>query len=297
MPRCPLDGHDLVPGNQRLRDNRYALTHTITIDWCPSCGLGVTRCAPTTSELGELYSACYVDDAEGEGRVPATGLAARVWHRVNGSLPLSDEALVGPVLDVGCNTGEVLEAHRRRGVDVVGLEPNPVAAARARARGLTVIQEPIETASLPPGRFRSILLSQVLEHVEQPLAVLEQVTPALAESGRIYVVVPNVESLFRSVFGVHWVHWHVPFHLWHHTARSLTLLLLAAGLRVERMRNLTPGEWLLMSMKARRNAKANVFRLEPFVGRFAARAALAPLARLADAAGRGDALYAIATRA
>jgi SAM-dependent methyltransferase len=217
-----------------------------------------------------------------------------LWHRVNGSLPLADERLEGPVLDVGCNRGEVLVALRERGLEVVGLEPNPDAAAAARAHGLEVIEEPIETALLPAARFRSILLSQVLEHVHDPQAVLERLRPALREDGRLYVVVPNAGSVWRRVFGADWVHWHVPFHLYHHTRRSLELLLERCGYTTERIRSVTPGEWLLMSLEARRNARRGVFRLEPFRGRHGRRLALAPAGRIADAAGRGDALYAIA---
>jgi hypothetical protein len=88
----------------------------------------------------------------------------------------------------------------------------------------------------------------------------------------------------------------VPFHLYHHTRRSLRLLLAQSGYRVERTRSVTPGEWLLMSLEARRNARRGVYRLEPFRGRYGSRLALAPFGRAGDAIGRGDALYAIARR-
>lgn len=290
MTRCPLGCAALVPRGDVLRDNRFGLPHTIEIAWCPVCGLGATLDPPSAEELGALYEACY-DDGGGDPQVPGHGFAARVWHRVNGSLPLADERLAGPVLDVGCNRGEVLLAHRARGLEVLGVEPNPVAAAAARARGLDVLEEPVETARLPHGRFGSVLLSQVLEHVHDPHAVLRRVRPALRSSGRLYVVVPNAESVWRSVFGASWVHWHVPFHLWHHTRRSLALLLAQTGFEVERVRSVTPGEWLLMSLAARRNARRGIHRLEPFRGRFARRLALAPAGRLGDALRRGDALY------
>lgn len=297
MPdRCPLDGTTLRAGSEQLRDNRFGLPHTIRIGWCPSCGLGVTLDPPTQDELDRLYASCYVDDGE-SARIPATSLAARVWHRVNGSLPVTDERLAGPVLDVGCNTGETLAALRRPGLEVVGLEPNPTAAAKAREKGLEVIEQPIELAELSVGRFRSVILSQVLEHVHEPDAVLRRVRAALQDGGHAYVVVPNAASIWRSVFEADWVHWHVPFHLWHHTRSSLRLLLEQNGFELESARSATPGEWLLMSIEARRNARRGVYRLEPFSGRFGRRLAVAPLGRLGDALGRGDALYGVARAA
>jgi len=290
---CLLGCGPLVPGKERLRDNRFGLEGEVRIAWCPVCGLGRTIDPPSQAELDALYEECYGVGA-GEPQVPSATRAGRMWHRVNGSLPLADQDLVGPVLDVGCNRGETLLALRARGIEAAGLEPNPVAAAAARAHGLHVIEEPIEQAVLTPDLYESILLSQVLEHVHDPHAVLRTLRPALRDGGRLYVVVPNVESVWRRVFGADWVHWHVPFHLWHHTRRSLELLLEQTGFRSERVRNVTPGEWLLMSIEARRNARRGVYRLEPFRGAYGRRLALAPVGRAGDAAGRGDALFAVA---
>ncbi len=292
MTACPLDGTELERGDTALRDNRFGLDWRIHIGWCRSCGLGVTLDPPSPDELDELYSSCYADD--GPPQVPGSSLAARIWHHVNGSVPIVDQRFESPVLDVGCNTGEVLSILRRRGLDVLGIEPNPAAAAAARAKGIEVLATPIESASLPEARFRSAILSQVLEHVRDPHAVLRRIRPSLASDGRAYVVVPNVRSVWRNAFATDWVHWHVPFHLWHHTPRSLSLLLEQTGFSIESQRTITPGEWLLMSLEARRNARRGTYRLESFRGRFGARLALAPLGRLGDLAGRGDAIFAVA---
>jgi SAM-dependent methyltransferase len=292
---CPLDGATLQRDGMRLRDNRYALDRAVEIAWCPSCGLGVTIDPPSADELAELYAACYVDETA-PPQVPRHGALAGLWHRLNGSLPVTDADVRPPVLDVGCNTGETLVVLRARGIDGVGLEPNPAAAAAARAKGLEVIEAPIESAQLPAAAFESAILSQVLEHVHEPGAVLDRIRPSLRDGARIHVVVPNAGSIWRRVFGEDWVHWHVPFHLWHHTRTSLELLLRQSGFAVESVRSVTPGEWLLMSLAARRNARRDVRRLTSFRGRFAARLVVAPLGRLGDLSGRGDALYCVARK-
>jgi SAM-dependent methyltransferase len=292
---CPLGCGPLFSDGAILRDNRFGLGHTIRIGWCRSCGLGVTLDPPTRDELSRLYEETYAE-AGTIGQVPRTGALARLWHGVNGSLPLTDRDLQPPVLDVGANTGETLVALRARGIEAVGLEPNPKAVAVARAAGLELIEAPIEDARLAPERFRSILLSQVLEHVDDPVTVLEVVRAALHPDGVVQIVVPNVRSAWRSVFGADWVHWHVPFHLYHHTERSLALLCAQNGLRIRRTRNVTPGEWLLMSIEARRNARSGRYHLDSFSGRYGRRALLAPFGRLSDLFHRGDAIVAEAVR-
>ena len=297
MPTCLLGCGPIVIGTERLRDNRFGLEREIRVGWCGVCGLGKTIDPLSQDELDALYEGCYGEGAE-RPQVPRDSSAARIWRRVNGSSPLADEGLQGPAARCRLQPRRaLLVLLRDRGLEVVGLEPNPVAAAAARAHGLRVLEQPIEDAGLPPGGYASILLSQVLEHVRDPHAVLRSLRPALRDDGRLYVVVPNVASVWRHVFGADWVHWHVPFHLWHHTRRSLQLLLEQSGYELERSRSFTPGEWLLMSLEARRNARRDVYRLEPFRGHFARRLALAPLGRLGDAAGRGDALYGVARAA
>ncbi|MFL5955211.1 MAG: class I SAM-dependent methyltransferase [Gaiellaceae bacterium] len=276
-----------------LRDNRFGLAATMQVAWCPACGLGVTLDPLQPNELDALYAGHYVPTSEGS-RTPSTTALARMWHRVNGTLAIADESLEGPVLDIGCHTGELLETLKARGLDVVGLEPNPAAAATVRAKGIEVIEAPIERASLPPGRFGTIVLSQILEHVHAPAELLALVRRALREDGVVVAAVPNAGGIWRRVFGTDWAHWHVPFHLWHFSPRSFRLLLTQAGFSVDVIRTRTPGEWLLMSMDARRNAKRGVYQLQDFSGRFGARIAVAPAARISDLAHRGDALYAVA---
>jgi SAM-dependent methyltransferase len=261
------------------------------------CGLGITLEPPNDAVLARLDEQAYDSGAEhDESGVPRTDLLGRLWHCVNGSMPLSDLSLRSPVLDVGSNRGDLLLALRERGIQGVGLEPNPVAAEFARRRGLEIIGEPIERAELPPSNFGSILLSHVLEHMRDPHAALCRLRPALRPDGSLYVAVPNAQSFWRRVFGADWLHWHVPFHLYHYTRRSLTLLLEQTGFRPVQMRTVTPGEWLLLSFEAWRNAWRSTYRLEHFAVRYLARLAVSPPARMVDAAHRGDAILAEAVR-
>jgi hypothetical protein len=128
--------------------------------------------------------------------------------------------------------------------------------------------------------------------VESPHAVLQKVREAIREEGTVYVIVPNAESLWRGLFGPHWVHWHVPFHLYHFTDRSLAKLAGQCGFDVTRWRTVTPGEWLLMSLAARRNARHGRYELDSFSGRYGRRLLVAPAGRAVDLLRRGDAIAA-----
>lgn len=107
------------------------------------------------------------------------------------------------VLDVGCGTGSISQILRDRlQLDYVGLEPNPERSAVARSHGLDVrtdVLGPQSLAGLAP--FDVVLFADVLEHLVDPVEVLQIARTALKPEGVVIASVPNV------------AHWFVRFNL------------------------------------------------------------------------------------
>lgn len=84
-----------------------------------------------------LFSAAPVTDAQllhDDGRV--TPLAVDRW--LGPTCAVDDaiaDAAVGPVLDIGCGPGRLLDALARRGKWALGVDLSPTAVAHARGRG------------------------------------------------------------------------------------------------------------------------------------------------------------------
>jgi len=135
------------------------------------------------------------------------------------------------LLEVGCGAGGLLALHRRLGWTVAGVEPHAAAAAAARARDLEVHHGRLETAPpWPP--FDVVLVSHVLEHVVDPLALLRQSAARLAPGGKVIVVTPNARALGLAWFGSAWFALDAPRHVMLFDAAALSRLAHAAGLRV-----------------------------------------------------------------
>lgn len=96
----------------------------------------------------------------------------------------------GRTLDVGCGVGRNL-AHL--GPGSVGVDPNPSCVAAARAAGFAAFAP----ADLPEGRFDSLLFSHVLEHVDDPAALVVEYLPLLNRGGRVIAMTPQ-EAGHRS---------------------------------------------------------------------------------------------------
>jgi SAM-dependent methyltransferase len=99
------------------------------------------------------------------------------------------------ILDVGCASGYLGRILREKGHHLTGIEGDAVAAAEARAYYDAFYLDDIETFSFPYRReFDYILFADVLEHLRDPAAVLRRAIPALRDSGKLIVSVPNIAN-------------------------------------------------------------------------------------------------------
>ena len=150
----------------------------------------------------------------------------------------------GTLLDVGCNMGMLLRLARERGWDGVGVEPSSPLAGLAREHlGLEVLNCFLnEVPTSYDGTYDVVALSDVFEHVSEPLAMLADVRRLLKPEGIMYVKVPN--ALF-NVFKqrVAWIRgrslqhgvWDSYEHVVHYTDKTLRRMLAKGGFDVLRL--------------------------------------------------------------
>ena len=100
------------------------------------------------------------------------------------------------VLEAGPATGYITEALRARGCQVTAIERDPQAAelaARFCDRMLVGDIEKIDLASTFAGdQFDVVMFGDVLEHLVNPDAVLEKVSPLLRAGGYVVASIPNI---------------------------------------------------------------------------------------------------------
>jgi SAM-dependent methyltransferase len=107
----------------------------------------------------------------------------------------------GRALEMGCYLGEMTELLAARFADLTVVEASAdlVAAARARlgdrARFITGL---FETVALE-GVFDDVFLVHALEHLDAPIDVLSRINGWLAQTGRLFVVVPNANAPSRQI--------------------------------------------------------------------------------------------------
>jgi len=105
------------------------------------------------------------------------------------------------VLDIGCGEGGVLTPFERAGYDCTGLEYSPDRLEFARAKGssnIKFINGNIEEFS-GEDRFDVILMLDVIEHLSNKSAALDNIKGLLLPAGMVVISFPP----FRSPFGGH----------------------------------------------------------------------------------------------
>lgn len=103
--------------------------------------------------------------------------------------------LKSPVIDFGCGIGEHLI---QLSVDSVGLEVNQASVEYCQSIGLNVIHfdpdsDQYQLEFLESGKYKSMLVSHVLEHLDNPDHVLKSLFSACERLGvhRVFISVPG----------------------------------------------------------------------------------------------------------
>jgi len=96
------------------------------------------------------------------------------------------------ILDIGCARGGLLQALRRAGfVNAEGIDPSRGCVEACRVKRLIAHQADFTDLNSMKNKWDCIILSHVLEHVEDVKGALESIHEALAPEGILYVETPN----------------------------------------------------------------------------------------------------------
>jgi SAM-dependent methyltransferase len=229
---------------QALRDRLFGAPGTWDLMRCPECGLIWLNPQPVPQDIGRLYERYHTHDIPKpvkkgiaycllkrclEKFLYLIGLGRKIapldWMTLNEYTP-------GKLLDVVCGSGAFLAKMRELGWEVVGIEPDGQAVKVAREHfGLNIHKGTLEEADFPDDTFDAITMNHVIEHLLDPISILQE-CPRMLKSGGTLVVTPNIESLGHRLFSNAWRALEVPRHIYLFSPRSFQVCAERAGLKV-----------------------------------------------------------------
>jgi SAM-dependent methyltransferase len=167
---------------------------------CDGCGLVFANPQPSPEDQERFYSPAgewgrrRAGTASGpvriegfdEPRLKDHGSLRRLFESAGASLPLTTPPPGARVLDFGCGYGRLLDSLQDCGWHTFGIEPAFDAAFRRHER----------LQAIPPGpTFDLLIANHVLEHLSNPLRLLEQLARAARAGGHLLVGVPRLDTL------------------------------------------------------------------------------------------------------
>ena len=136
------------------------------------------------------------------------------------------------VIDFGCGTGAFLDLIKGVAVQTIGIEADPNLCSYVSNKGHTVF--PSIQVAAEAGIKGDILCSfDVLEHLPNPIGILNDLQPLLSDNSFLYVGVPNQADFIKELVPAYLGHFYHVEHLWYFSNRSLKFVLEKSGFNLE----------------------------------------------------------------
>lgn len=129
------------------------------------------------------------------------------------------------ILEIGSHDGYLLNLLQRQGYKCEGVEPSPFADYSREHYGLSVIKDFFRAEQFPANSFDVVILRHVVEHLQDPQALVQESMKVLKNGGLLYVEVPNSFGSLQEKF---FPEFHAD-HISYFTMPSMLTLLARCG--------------------------------------------------------------------
>ena len=248
---CRICGNDRANRLHYPREMMHGWNETFEYLECGDCGC--LQIVEVPADIGRYYADGYYSyKPPKEKRYPSAVLALRALrtrHLLGERQPLGallallsrrhsehfdwfrragvrrDSAIV----DVGCGAGKLLRQLQRDGfTDLLGVDPF-IGDDIDYGGGLRIVKRCIQDIDR---RFDFVMLHHSFEHMPDPRETLQHLRRVIAGDGTLLLRVPVADSYARRKYGIYWMAWDAPRHLFLHTVRSIHVLARETGFRI-----------------------------------------------------------------
>jgi 2-polyprenyl-3-methyl-5-hydroxy-6-metoxy-1,4-benzoquinol methylase len=225
-PACPLCGSE-------QRQFPFRLHGPYNVARCTACGLHYLYPRLIETAMQEAYrqSSYYEGGTCGYADTSYTAQERALRATFKRLLRnLVKRGLAGgDLLEIGCGYGYLLDEARSLFNRRVGTEFSEQGAEIAGATGAEVFVGGIE--QVPRERkFDCVVVTQVIEHVYEPLTFVNQLASYVKSGGHIVVATPDIGGVLRKAMGRRWPSFKAPEHVLYFDFRTLSALMYQAGL-------------------------------------------------------------------
>jgi SAM-dependent methyltransferase len=227
--RCRLCGSDRYKKIFSADNIRRRAKKIFDLVECEGCGFKFFNPCPTEGSL-QYYYEDYM------AHVPERiGFLEKVYYRLFRYPKRRNSP--GRLLDIGCGNGKYLDFMRSRGWDVAGVDTGPGCAFPRDVLKIPVYNGHLWDHKFPDDSFDVITLWFVIEHVWDPVRLMEECRRILKPGGQIIISTLNSASFEAKWFKRYWWHLLAPEHLSQFDPHSLGVLISRTGFEIFHLRH------------------------------------------------------------
>ncbi len=247
--KCALCGKDDYKIVAKGHDRYVAVdSTTFQLVKCNNCNLYYLSPQPTKSELAKYYPISYPPFTKtssflNDGVVTKTlkSIKNRIFPRKSPELDNSDKPYKVDntkltVLDFGCGNGNNLLSIRSNHPNwsLYGFDIGENTEVKNIGSDITIIYDDFNklSSSFKNDYFDMIYMNNVLEHMNDPVKVIGDLSLLLKKGGQIIIEVPNIDSIKFKIFGRFFSSLDIPRHLYNFSPKTLTMVCEKNGLKI-----------------------------------------------------------------
>lgn len=197
-------------------------------------GCGAARLAEESATPDSVY------ETEAYRKKLRQGLDSDSYLRVHDELQMHTLQAVWPaslrnavVADIGCAGGSLLDHLQGISKVQVAVEPSDIFRESLAQRGYRVYPYANDACRDWAGQVDHAFSVQVIEHVSNPRAFLEEIRPLLAPDGRLVISTPNRNDILMALLPNDFPSFfYRTVHRWYFDAESLAVCAIRAGFDV-----------------------------------------------------------------
>jgi SAM-dependent methyltransferase len=253
--RCLLCGHGRQSTATCGPDYEYAsVPGQFTLSQCARCGHVSLHPIPEPDEVAAFYPPTYYTvNPNSPLYLHGFIYESKIRRDVKRIRSYMGVRLLRSIVDVGCGDAARLFLLRKivpPDTECVGLDLRfqPALVERAKAAGIRLVEGSESNLDmLRDAGHDLIIMSQILEHLRDPIAALERLRTKLAPEGVLLIETPHRGGLDYALFRRrYWGGYHLPRHFHLFTKDSLAQAAKRAGYRVVKQGSLpSPGFWIM----------------------------------------------------
>ena len=198
---------------------------------CKTCRIAFTDPAPNLPDYQNMDFHSKESDSNIDKLVLIEDLPYdwRILIKMQIDLVLTQFVKDASILEIGCGEGILLGQLRKYGFSALeGFEPSYTAAKRAQKRGLSIHNAYFDPLIINR-KYDLVVMSHVLEHIENPIEFLEQINSILNPGGGLLLTQTNYRGLIPKIQKDSWYAWVPDQHFWHFTPKSLETIFNRTG--------------------------------------------------------------------